>query len=246
MQVGRACAALQECFFYRLEDRPTSLQALGALPGVQQTVSDLGFDSFASFSQEARQAIEATYLLSTFCLTPPGDSPKRRGFYDAIVFGCALLFATVKDLLQLILHFSRPCVVRWWRRLKCMQCRCTLCTTNQQSVCSICHWLCRCIPVVFLEASRTCDLLIHPSELDSMTVLLPPEAAWDPRALASNLTALLPRVPAMQAALARHATRMTLAWSEMEEADHAAVGPDALDVALWGMTRDRDFGVGKP
>ena len=97
-----------------------------------------------------------------------------------------------------------------------------------------------------MKASRTINLFIHPSELDDCTVLLPHDIAAEPQALADKLTELLPRVPAMQAALARHATRMTLAWSEMEEADHRAVGPDALDVALWGMTRNRDFGVEQP
>jgi hypothetical protein len=104
----------------------------------------------------------------------------------------------------------------------------------------------RCIPVVFLEASRAADWFIHPSERDSCTVLLPPEAARDARTLTRHLTRLLPRAPAMRAALARHATRMTLAWSELEEADHAEVGPDAVDIALWGMTAHRDFGVPRP
>ena len=91
LQVGRACASLPQCFFYRLEDRPTSLQALGAMPGVRATVSGLGYDSFADFAFEARKAIEAANALAAFCLTPPGDTPKRKGFYDAIMFGCCLL-----------------------------------------------------------------------------------------------------------------------------------------------------------
>ena len=117
------------------------------------------------------------------------------------------------------------------------------------------HWhlrlytgACRCIPVVFLEESRQADWYFHPSEIDTATVLLPPSAAQSADTLMGNLTALLPRVPAMRRAVARYATRMTIAWSDLDEDDHKAVGPDALDIALWGMTqhRHRDFGVPRP
>ena len=90
-----------------------------------------------------------------------------------------------------------------------------------------------------MEESRTVDWYINPAKRDDVTLLLPATAADDSEMLMRHLQLALPRVPAMQAALARHATRMTLAWSEMEEADHAAVGPDALDIMLWGMTKDR-------
>jgi hypothetical protein len=91
LQVGDACAAAPGCFFYRLEDRPGSLQHLRNMPGVPEATRALGYADFADFSKDARPVIEASYLLSTFCLTPPGDSPKRKGFYDAFVFGCVLL-----------------------------------------------------------------------------------------------------------------------------------------------------------
>jgi len=31
---------------------------------------------------------QLTYLHSTFCLTPPGDGPTRKGLFDAMLFGC--------------------------------------------------------------------------------------------------------------------------------------------------------------
>ena len=89
MQVGAACAESPQCFKYRLEDRPGSLSDLGTFPGVPEATAALGFVDFEHFRYEARLAVEAVYLLATFCLTPSGDSPKRRGFYDAVAMGCA-------------------------------------------------------------------------------------------------------------------------------------------------------------
>ena len=89
MQVGDACAASSQCFFLRLEERAASLRALHEMPGVPAATRALGYASFADFSQDALMALEATFLFSTFCLMPPGDTPKRRAFFDAIVFGCA-------------------------------------------------------------------------------------------------------------------------------------------------------------
>ena len=47
----------------------------------------------------------------------------------------------------------------------------------------------------------------------------------------------------MQANIARYATRLQYAYSELSKEDHALVGPDALDVALWAMTSDRKLGT---
>jgi hypothetical protein len=62
----------------------------------------------------------------------------------------------------------------------------------------------------------------------------------------ATLRALRPRVPAMQAAIARHATRLQWSYAELGQRDHAEVGPDALDVALWAMTAGTDLGIAPP
>ena len=36
------------------------------------------------------------------------------------------------------------------------------------------------------------------------------------------------------------ATSLQFSYSEMQEADHHRVGPDAVDVMLWGMTQARN------
>jgi hypothetical protein len=89
LQVGDACAAEPTCFFYRLEDRACSMGRLAMKAGVRLAVASLGYPSLDHFLDDARRYVEATYLLSTFCLTPPGDTPKRRGFIDALLMGSA-------------------------------------------------------------------------------------------------------------------------------------------------------------
>jgi hypothetical protein len=86
--VGRACDEAPDCLCYHLEDRVGSVDALARMPGVQAAVSRLGYQSFDAFRHDARQYVEAVNLLATFCLMPPGDTPKRRGFIDAVVMGC--------------------------------------------------------------------------------------------------------------------------------------------------------------
>jgi hypothetical protein len=90
--------------------------------------------------------------------------------------------------------------------------------------------------VAFLDASRTMPWYISAEAENRISILLPPNYADDPAALAAHLRSLLPQVPAMQAEIARHATRLQYSYSELSAEDHAAVGPDALDMALYAMT----------
>lgn len=72
MQVGEACERSPRCFFYRLEDRAAAAQELTAWPGAAAAVSDLGYGSKRAFERDVQKYMEPMYLLSQFCLTPPG------------------------------------------------------------------------------------------------------------------------------------------------------------------------------
>ena len=76
------------CFSYRLEDRNGSAADAAAWPGVPAAVRQLGYASVHDFEVDARNLVEPIMALSTFCLTPPGDTPKRRGLIDAWTMGC--------------------------------------------------------------------------------------------------------------------------------------------------------------
>ena len=90
-----------------------------------------------------------------------------------------------------------------------------------------------------MDASRAMPWYIS-SEGESLTsVLLPESYARDHKLLHKHLSGLLKQVPKMRAAALRHATRLQYSYSEHGPADHAEVGPDALDVALWAMTANK-------
>ena len=176
-QVAAACEDASACFSYLLADRDASALALQAWPGVPEAITQLGYTDWASFRQDAVDRIEAVYVLSVFCLSPPGDTFTRRGFWDALLVGC--------------------------------------------------------IPVVFHEHSRRWPVFFANEDVRAVTVMLPADAfAANPGVLEDKLRAWLPQVPAMQRAIAQQATGFQWAFSDLEEADHAEVGPDALDLAL--------------
>ena len=50
----------------------------------------------------------------------------------------------------------------------------------------------------------------------------------------------------MQAAIAAHVMRLQYSYSDLSRAEHEAMGPDALDTALWAMTPGIDFGIPRP
>jgi hypothetical protein len=72
---------------YRLEDHVESATRFAAWPGVAEAAATLGYKPEQLMFEAARYP-EVVYMLSTFCLTPPGDTPKRRGFIDALLMGC--------------------------------------------------------------------------------------------------------------------------------------------------------------
>jgi hypothetical protein len=120
-------------------------------------------------------------VASAFCLTPSGDTPKRRGFFDAI-------FALY-------------------------------------------------MPVLFGDRTSECPWYLSPQALADGTVLLEAGELKDNRTLLhEHLRALLPQAPAMRATLSRVATSLQYSYSDMGVGDHAELGPDAFDVALYHMT----------
>jgi Exostosin family len=179
-KVGSSCEYNGDCFYYELSRRMESAHELSAWPGVEAAARDLGYGSMAQYGRDARFYIEAVYAVSTFCLMPPGDTPKRRGFVDAMMMGC--------------------------------------------------------IPVCFMESSRAYPWYLSDEELAATTVLIPYEQFrrnWT--MLHDHLRSLLPQVPSMQAAIARHVTSLQYSYSEMGPEDHVLVGPDAVDVFLHRM-----------
>ena len=90
--------------------------------------------------------------------------------------------------------------------------------------------------MVFMEPSRTLPWWIPSGSANETSLLLPAELASKPRALMAALRNNLYRAPEMRAAMARVATSTTFSLSEMAEEDHLAVGPDAFDVVLWGLS----------
>ena len=96
-----------------------------------------------------------------------------------------------------------------------------------------------CVPVVFHDLTRSAyPWYLSPAEVNETTVLLDADSLGGGRMalLEPRLRRLKPRLPAMRAAIARVATRLQWATADLTEAEHAALGPDALDVALWGIS----------
>ena len=83
-----ACSQEPDCFMFHLEDRACSIGQLMRHGGVRRAALQLGYPSLDFFLEDVRRYVEAAYLLATFCLTPPGDTPKRRGLHDAWQMGC--------------------------------------------------------------------------------------------------------------------------------------------------------------
>ena len=184
VQAMRACEADKECFAYHIEERNVSASAIAALPGVAAAAMALGYRSLQEYEADAVSHIEAVYAVSTFCLTPPGDTPKRKGIHDA--------------------------------------------------------WNMGCIPVVFDEHSRELKLYLSADESAAITVFMPPNELLSISEAASGgigakLRELAPDVAAIRDAIAAKVTRLHFAYSDLGAEDHAAVGPDALDVLLHGL-----------
>ena len=180
-QVAAACADAPSCFTYNLARRVRTIKRLRTWPGVVEATQQLGYDSVEPYLEDAADHYEAIYLLSTFCLSPPGDTFTRRGFWDALLVGC--------------------------------------------------------IPVVFDDRSRYWPTFFEFGDARAVSVLLPAaELAANETVLEEHLRAYLPLVPAMQRAIAQQATGFQWAFSDLSEEEHAAVGPDALDIALHSLS----------
>jgi Exostosin family len=184
MQVERSCQDDGACFHYNLRDRGSALSRLRRRGGIAAAAADLGYASQDEYLDDVDHFVEAVYMASTFCLMPTGDTPKRRGFVEAI--------------------------------------------------------LSLCIPVVFSARSREYPWYLSDAALAAGTVLFDVGRLRANRsALHAHLQALLPRAPEMRAALARAATSLQYAYSDLGAEDHAAVGPDAWDIALYRMAQLR-------
>ena len=71
MQAYAACAEHDACFTYQMEERNASAEALMKQPGVSEAVACLGY-SDSGFVHDVTLHPEAIYLVSTFCVQPPG------------------------------------------------------------------------------------------------------------------------------------------------------------------------------
>lgn len=183
MQARRKCAADANCLVYDVYDKYASAAAAIAWPGAQSAAHSLGYTSLGELHAELRSSVEPLMALSTFCLTPPGDTPKRRGLIGA--------------------------------------------------------WMMGCIPVVFNEHSRELGLFLTQEESSNMSVLI--DQTHFMSAESDDLTALLDaaappaRRAEMRRAMLEKVTSLHWAYSDLGEADHAEVGPDAWDVLLHGL-----------
>ena len=63
-------------------------------PGVKQAALHLGYVQPKRFLEDATMYLDLVPMLSKFCICPPGDTPKRRAFIDAILAGCAACSCT--------------------------------------------------------------------------------------------------------------------------------------------------------
>ena len=88
MQVAEACEASGDCIYYNPKHRDMAMRQLNAMPGVTAAAQALRYHSADELLVDVSHHHEALYLLTTFCLMPPGDTPSRRGFWDALLMGC--------------------------------------------------------------------------------------------------------------------------------------------------------------
>lgn len=84
-QVAVLCQDDADCVVHFLDAPPAHLEEHPALQHVELPGVPAGPHSFARF---AFRHFEALAFLSTFCLTPPGDTVSRKGLFDAILMGC--------------------------------------------------------------------------------------------------------------------------------------------------------------
>ena len=179
MQVAAACEDAAACFTARLAYRRRTAAQLRLFPGIAAAATQLGYHSLDAYLADAGAHYQAVYALSTFCLSPPGDTFTRRGFWDALLAGC--------------------------------------------------------IPVVFHDRSRNWPTFFENGDARAVSVIIPAAeflANATGAALEGRLRAHLPHAPAMARAIAQQATGFQWSFSDHSEAEHAAVGPDALDRAL--------------
>jgi hypothetical protein len=88
VQVAKAAEDSAIGFHYDLSNTTASAKALVRMAGVPEAVAAAGYPSLAVFAAEAEHTYEVVAFMSTFCLTPPGDTPTRRGFVEALLMGC--------------------------------------------------------------------------------------------------------------------------------------------------------------
>ena len=77
LQVAHAAETCTAALHYDLEDPHGSAAALTSVPGVANAAAALGYSSLHAFEADSAKYYEIVPLLSTFCLTPPGDTPAR-------------------------------------------------------------------------------------------------------------------------------------------------------------------------
>ena len=92
MQASQACLDEPECMFFSMDGWPQgdTAEQFAKWPGVAQASVHLGYVQSEHLLTDATMYLELVPMLSRFCLCPPGDTPKRRAFIDAILAGCAV------------------------------------------------------------------------------------------------------------------------------------------------------------
>jgi hypothetical protein len=88
VQIGKTCTTSKECVHYDLANRTASAAALWGWPRLEAAAAEIGYRSLKEFIQDAEEHLELIYYMATFCLSPPGDTAKRRGFVEALQMGC--------------------------------------------------------------------------------------------------------------------------------------------------------------
>ena len=99
MQALRLCQTEPRCCPFRLDAREDSTNEIAAWPGMTAAANALGWDltrEGQQFWTDMHEHIDAIGIFSTFCLTPPGDTPKRKGLIDAWNLGCIPIIFDVR------------------------------------------------------------------------------------------------------------------------------------------------------